>query len=779
MTFDWFHNSPPRQGRRLVWDTETNGLLPPDGNVSKLHCLCIKDIDTAEIWSCGSDPLCEYTLEFGLELLREAGMVVAHNGLAYDYPVLRYLRSGWDTEALQRDTLILCKMLWPVDKLKDLDYPRWRKSKALEERGLPPTFPGKLIGAQALEAWGYRMGKMKGEYSATVKAWSKKLKANEVSLKDIPQDFHCLLTDANELDPWKAWNKPMQDYCVQDVEVTFALFKLIESHLDGSSPQAKGIAWSPQAVDLEHRMWMNCIEQQERGFGFDHEGAIKLTKDLKNRQALLARDLKQAFGSWWAPGPVTTPARSFQRTHLDDNNEPFPDVTIVRLGVNGKELKPYVGPPKASFSEDAPFTPIVRTEFNPKSRQHLGERLQAVFGWQPIDWVGANADQAKVDETIIKEMEESILPAALRETILEYLVVTKTLGQLADGRKSWVSLCNMDDLRLHGRVDPLGTVSNRGAHTNPNLGQVPGVSVNETKDDDGKVISKEVIWGWKGGFGAECRSLFRPGIRTALGKEGFKCQTGIDASGLQLRCLGARLAQYDGGAFARRVSTPGLDIHHENGKLCGLGRSQTKKVTYTWLFGAGPPKIGITVGLEDGEIDLYADSPAAKSYLSFMRRILKEPNLTYDRKHMAYIGKGSELAKKFVNGIDGLKDLKEGIKHEAETYGFILGLDGRKLHIRKPHAALNQALQGDEAIICKAWGLEMEVLLKAEGLQPDRDFGQMAWVHDEYQFEHRDGLQATIAEVGQRAMNNVEAMYDFKCPLGSEAKSGANWFDCH
>lgn len=691
--FDWHYpygmNDRP-QGRRFAFDIETNGLLP---DVNKLHSLVLIDLDSGEVISCvpWAGP---FTLEYGLELLAKASLLIAHNGLSYDVPVLKHLVPGWDTKATIRDTLVLSKMLWPTDKLKDLDFPRWRSGK----------LPGNLIGAHKLEAWGYRLRQMKGEYSATVKEWSKKLSSGEITEADVPSDLHVLLTTNDKgqpcLDPWMAWNKPMQDYCEQDVRVTVELFKLIESHLMGTSKAAHGIGWSPRSVALEHEVWVHCDDQQARGFGYDLEAGIKLAAELKNRQSELAGKLIDVFGTWWQPlsdpDHGERPARDYAKAVIE-----LPSATVKKISEKtGKELKPYVGPPKAHYSVDAPFVKIERMTFNPKSRRHLGDRLQAVFGWQPQEWVGKDEDQAKIDETTIREMEDSILPADIKALILEFLVVSKTLGQLADGRKSWNGLCG-DDGRLHGRVDPLGTVSNRAAHKDPNLGQVPGVSVEETKVD-GKIVSKEVVWGWKGGFGAECRSLFRPGFKTRLGAPGFPSQIGVDASGLQLRGLGHYLAPYDNGEFALRVSTPGLDVHEENGKICGLPRKETKTTTYAWLFGAGPPKIGIGVGVSDDEVDAYASSPAALSYLRFMRKVQKDPNFTYDRKMMAYIGKGSEVAKKFVDGIVGLKDLKNAVKAEAEKYGFIIGLDGRKLHIRKPHAALNQLLQGAEAVLCKA-----------------------------------------------------------------------------
>lgn len=786
--YDWHFPLVVPRGRRFTCDTETDGLLD---TLTVIHEMVLQDLDTGEILEFSDQP--GYTpMHDGMALLSTAELIFMHNGIGFDYKALKKVYPLWETTAKIIDTMVLSKMLWQTEKLRELDFPRWRRSKALEEQGKEPTFPGALIGAHKLEAWGYRLGKMKGDFSAIVKGMSKQLQAGTLEpTKEALGDYypHICWDEKGKpfMDPWCAWSLPQHLYCIQDVEVTTEFVKLIMRHLQGTAKAAKGKGWSPRSVASEHRMWAFAEELKERGFGYNIRGGIQLAATLKNRKAELERTIQAGFGSWWEPlsdvvhGECPKVARSV--VYLVDG-EPLPDVTTPRIGKTGKPLAPYVGPPKAHYSPDAPFTKIERKSLNPGSLKQLGDRLIAVYGWQPSDWVGIKDDsgkgtQAKLDETVIKEMESSILPTALKDLLLEFMVVRKTLGQLSDGKKAWNELVDREDHRLHGRLDPLGTVTFRCAHSNPNLGQVPGVSFDEKKDDSGTVISKDIIWGWKGGFGAECRTLFTPGIRTKLGAPGFKEQTGIDASGLQLRCLGHYLQPYDDGAFATRVSTPGLDIHAENGKLTDLTRKDTKTVTYAWLFGAGNLKIGAQLGVPEELIDHYADSPSAKSYVKFMQRVQGPDFVPLNRMAMAQVGRGSEVSKKFINGIEGLKDLKDTIKAEAEEYGFIMALDGRKVHIRKAHASLNSMLMSAEAIICKAWMLETERLLELEGLRKDVDFEVLAFVHDEGQYGHREGLHEVIAAKGQQAMRNVEADLGFMCPLSTEAKLGHNWQECH
>ena len=384
--FDWLFEEERKSGRRLTADIETNGLMP---EVSSCWSLVLKDIDTGEVWSCCDRPGYP-SIEQGLDIYQSASIVFGHNFVGYDAPVLEHLYPGIE-RPLIRDTLTLAKMIWPTDLLRDLDFPRWRKN----------ILPGNLIGFQKLEAWGYRLGLQKGEYAKKVQELNKVFSMSGDPF-DVPEPFRPLITSDDSGNPrlyeWNAWCKPMQDYCEVDVEVTTKLLKVIESHLTGTSTAAKGIGWYPSVVKLEHDVLDICLKQQADGYGFDLEGAIDLAATLKTREKVLEDKLQAAFGTWWQPltkdlvnGEEPAKDRNVKMTH-------WADVTIERVSEKtGKPLTPYVGPPLCEYKADAPFVRVELTEFNPKSRQHLGERLQTVYGWKPIEFGGAKNDQAKVD----------------------------------------------------------------------------------------------------------------------------------------------------------------------------------------------------------------------------------------------------------------------------------------------------------------------------------------------------------------------------------------------
>lgn len=113
---------------------------------------------------------------------------------------------------------------------------------------------------------------------------------------------------------------------------------------------------------------------------------------------------------------------------------------------------------------------------------------------------------------------------------------------------------------------------------------------------------------------------------------------------------------------------------------------------------------------------------------------------------------------------------------------WIKGLDGRKVHVRSPHAALNTLLQSAGALICKLWIIKTEEMLVEKGLKHgwDGDFAYMAWIHDEIQVACRtEEIAKTVIEVAQEAMRWVGEHWNFRCLLDTEGKMGANWKECH
>lgn len=699
--------TPSGRGRECVFDVEGNGLLH---QVTKLHCIVAIDVKTRECFSWRP-----WELEAGLKFLSECDRLIGHNIIDYDLRAIAKLYPEWKPPEKVHDTLILAKLIWPYDTLIGRDM-------KLIAQGI---LPARLMKSHSLKAWGFRLKNHKADYEGG----------------------------------WDVWSEEMHGYMIQDGWTNLDLYLLCLRRLGWLDPKPGEYVWPRLPVMIEHEAAAIIRQQEETGFAFDRDGAVKLAQMLMNERARLEEKLVEHFGSWWAPldDPLVgrRPAKVMKRKLPQ-----FPDITIPRFGASGKPLKPYVGPPMEHFDPEAPFVRIERVTFSPSSRDHLGQRLQAVYGWKPTKF-GSNG-KPTVDEGTLKEIPESVLPADLRQLLLHFFVVNKTLGQLATGNKSWLRMLDEDN-RLRGRMDTCGAVTGRGTHRDPNLGQVPAVSKNKLK---------EILFGIAGGFGHECRSLFW----SITGE-----MTGTDASSLELICLGHYLFPHDGGAFSERVCDPARDPHQEHSEITGETREDTKTATYASIYGAGAAKVGEGLSLSPEEIPELLTYKPLKNVLSWQRRIQGDAYVEPDDIGKARIAKGHRVIKAFEDGIPGWKELKEGISAVAQERGWIKGLDGRKLYVRKPHASLNTALQGAGAIICKLWMILVHRKLKEAGLGhlSPRYVAQVAWVHDELQFEHAPGLGDTIGNISKTAIREAGEILGLRGVLRADYKTGATWAQTH
>ena len=233
-----------------------------------------------------------------------------------------------------------------------------------------------------------------------------------------------------------------------------------------------------------------------------------------------------------------------------------------------------------------------------------------------------------------------------------------------------------------------------------------------------------------------------PAVYSPYGKECRDCWTvsdltkyslvGTDASGLELRCL----AHYmNDTKFTNELLTG--DIHTANMEMAGLtNRDQAKTFIYAFLYGAGAAKIGKIVG------------GGAK--------------------------KGQQLIDRFLSNMPALNALKTKVQRASQN-GIIRGLDGRLLHIRSAHSALNTLIQGAGAVVCKHWLLEIMSSIKMTRI----DVKLVASIHDEYQFEVNNKDINTFGQITKEAMKKTQQVLKLNCELDSEWKMGETWASTH
>lgn len=481
-----------------------------------------------------------------------------------------------------------------------------------------------------------------------------------------------------------------------------------------------------RAIDLEMEVAWIIAEQERNGVGFNLPAAEKLVQELQIERAQLFEELTSLFRPWWVP-----------------DGKPKAWAKDMKMATGEIRIKGAVR------------QPIKLQVFNPGSRDQIADRLQRLRGWIPKEFT--DGGKPKVDEAILADM-----PWPEAQQLAKYFQVNKLLGQLSDGDKSWLRFEQKG--RIHGSVNPNGAVTGRATHSYPNLAQVPSI---------------------KAYRGTDARALFGP-----LSED--HVQIGADVSGLELRMLGHFMFRHDDGAYAREVVEG--DVHWVNVQALGLVedgtlkadeaeglyilhkvfREGTKTFIYAFLYGAGGEKIGTIIY----EIALAEEVKAGSSSI---RKTFFRGKRTVDAKLLTSVG--NRLKRNFLEKTPALKHLIDGVKGKAEAQGYLVGLDGRHLHVRSPHAALNTLLQSAGALVCKRWLVEFHRLLDEHGLK-DRVF-QMLWVHDEVQLSvhkslvNEDGETSIVGGLCVQAIERAGKYFNIRVPLTGEYKIGANWAECH
>jgi hypothetical protein len=521
---------------------------------------------------------------------------------------------------------------------------------------------------------------------------------------------------AKGLDPWASWNPEMHEYMIQDAKVNLGLWLFLMDQ-----------ELSYQAIVLEHRVAWLASRIEQNGFSFDFKAAEQLHMDLVAERNAIRKDLHNLFPPWTERVEDFIPAR--------DN-----------------KTKGYV--------KGVPVPRYETYTFNPSSREHIANRIIFKYGWKPKQKTEGGG--VKIDDEVLtnlaKVKNKDGTPKIPEAAILaRSFVLDKRIGQLADGSNAWLKLYNPKTGCIHGTYNTNGAQTGRMTHAKPNVAQTPSL-----KNAKGVVP-----------LGKEMRALWK------VLKKGWK-QIGADQAGLELRCLASFLSAFDGGEYARLISSPGFDTHWHHAKMLFnlpmdtpydekneqyvFYRTRAKRYVYAYLYGAQDPMLA-----------------------SIMECTVAE---------------AAACRKNFEKNFPALKKLIEAVQ-KASKKKWIKGLDGRRVPVRSAHAALNTLLQSAGALLCKQWMVDACDALTGERWEEeepvdfvvntwdpnlaadlvygwDGDFVFQALVHDEIQSaakeEHVPTVTTVLVAVARTAGN---AFKSWRCPTDGDAKVGQSWADCH
>lgn len=216
---------------------------------------------------------------------------------------------------------------------------------------------------------------------------------------------------------------------------------------------------------------------------------------------------------------------------------------------------------------------------------------------------------------------------------------------------------------------------------------------------------------------------------------------GADLSGIELRMFAHYLSRYDGGRYGEILLNG--DIHQVNADKIGISRRLVKTVTYAFLYGAGNEKIGLSY-------DSQLSTAKARA-------------------------KGAEIRQAYLDAIEGLDDLVKAVQKKVQSAGYVNSIDGRRITVDGPHKALNYLLQSGAGVIAKRWML----IANNQIQQLNIEAHQLAFVHDELQFEcipaHADTLMFNL----ELAAAQAGEYYSLRIPIAAEASTGSTWADTH
>jgi DNA polymerase I-like protein with 3'-5' exonuclease and polymerase domains len=200
--------------------------------VTVIHCIVVHDIGLQQTFSYGPDCIAD-----ALAHLATADVLIGHNILFYDIPVLNKLHPSVQLNGRIIDTLICTRLIWPKEILYTLDDEQYTQ------------VPKGLKGSASLKAWGWRLADHK------------------IDFKDFSE-----------------YSEEMLAYCQQDVAVTKKLWQHITKE---NYPQP--------ALKLEHDLALAIEKQIRAGIPFDVDACLDLVDSLRAKEAELEAHLKEIF----------------------------------------------------------------------------------------------------------------------------------------------------------------------------------------------------------------------------------------------------------------------------------------------------------------------------------------------------------------------------------------------------------------------------------------------------------------------------------------------------
>jgi hypothetical protein len=301
-----------------------------------------------------------------------AVLIAGHNVIKFDVPAIQKVYPWFKPVQLRVDTMVLARLMYP--DLTEVDTRLKAKGK------LPP----RLYKKHTLEAWGYRLGNYKGDFTGR----------------------------------GTRGHRTMERLLRQDVEVTSALL---------APPD------QVEAVPARLRRPRDGRRVDSRAAGAPRlplrpAGRGRALQASWRSAASNSRRTREGFKPFYMAGAYRVPKKSV-RTQVEelgrDPKAPIYEGKGKARVITGYKFRTM------DTEEGAAYTPVKLTTFNPASRDHVANRLTKLYGWEP--------DRVHRRRQAEGGRDGAEGPAVSRgEALEEFFTVLKRIGQLAEGKEAWL-----------------------------------------------------------------------------------------------------------------------------------------------------------------------------------------------------------------------------------------------------------------------------------------------------------------------------------------------------
>lgn len=481
---------------------------------------------------------------------------------------------------------------------------------------------------------------------------------------------------------WSKYSDDMKHRCEEDVEINYLMFKELSKDFT---------SW--EALALEGEFFKSLQWQKARGFKVDRGKIHSLLNQF-----------------------------SYEIDKIDSDILPkLPKVLDIKESKSGGEYKHLKKPFKANGelcqyamvyatnnypdSLDVicgPFSRIGFEEMNLGSPDQIKTYLLSV-GWVPLEWNINKITKLRTSPKLSQDDEFLGINSDLGKQVALRMVI-KHRRSMVEG---FLKRIRGDDGAIEAGVSGL-TPTARLKHKG--IVNIPGNTAL---------------------YGKDCRSIF-------IAREGHKI-VGCDAASCQLRFLAHYMgnAEYTD-AVVNGKKAEGTDPHTINMRASGVkSYEDAKTLIYAVLFGAGLPKLAVSLGVSPTE--------------------------------------ASKIKSRLIKKLYGLGELIDNLSRVYKQRGYLIGLDKRRIKVRSNHMLLVYLLQTAEAVMMKVATVIAQKEVTLRGL----DAHLVAHMHDEYQWEVIDSDCEEVAELLVESIVKAGIQLNLNVPMGGEAKIGMNWSETH